>query len=946
MKKLLISLLTFLVTLGGITQLAVTSANSAELSKRGQLAIEQIATCINSDGKDVLNVLYLIDESGSLKQNDPNALRVQGLIQSLQQFRDVSSSKPYFKINRAITTFGSAFTIRKSWSNLTPQSIDDDVNWINENIPKLVKGQFTDWNSGLKGALTEFKKVQSPSSCNVMVWFTDGGISVQNSPIETRISLAEICGADPVTGQVSGKKAVIDEFRESGINIQGVLLRNQSFLDDPIGFTNGQITKEEADNERARMSFFLPVIEQTAGVSAGAFTQGGVSTFNCGSYVGAGGVLQIVADPIDIIWPPVQFSCLSENGRIIPIEKNGTIKVDAALTRFSLTSPVKLFSLKNGENQEIANGQGAYKGDVQLSFLNSSKSIIKITGKVSPGNTVVKPGIWSVRTSDIERSVFCGYLDLDINLSVGTCYIGEKCDYSGAITRFGRPINMTDFTSVKVSASEVDSQGKLLPGVALMLDPSTSQFASSFTPGGLSQVAYLKISLKVTTQTGIEFSSGTIKPIAVIPPGLYPEVSPSPVNIGDFSQGLIGKSGQAIASLTLKGPSRTNGQICIGPLQVRSDVNPNRIQGYESRVDGQDLKSNPCFTVLAGNSSIVDFTIKNSDSADGSVSGYITAILKSDGKEPIETKVDVQFETSTQVDKGKFRLLLALLMFLGLALPLTLLSIINARNSRIILDNIYRATIPVVLSASGNFVGLSRLEKLKGTDLVSQEDFSPFSSGKEITRSKQIGSEVLKGITPLNPFGSLHTILSTTPGLAIASSSNEQSRKRLESNEVHGALNPSGLAYVTLTDQASQQLRAENQGNRDSGDRIEGTLTALLSLNSGDPVAQVDYLNTKIMHEGGWLNSLLTSVAPQGQQGASQAKVKGGKKEKVKVKSQPIPAADDEWGSSTTEHSSSSNAGSSEPTSPPKTAGNDWGGSNSSSDWDSPGSVNDSKEEW
>jgi hypothetical protein len=349
---------------------------------------------------------------------------------------------------------------------------------------------------------------------------------------------------------------------------------------------------------------------------------------------------------------------------------------------------------------------------------------------------------------------------------------------------------------------------------------------------------------------------------------------------------------------------------------------------------------------LAGSSSIVDFTIKNSDSADGSVSGYITAILKSDGKEPIKTKVDVQFETSTQVDKGKFRLLLALLMLLGLALPLTLLSIINARNSRIVLDNIYRATIPVVLSASGNFVGLSRLEKLKGTDLVSQEDFSPFSSGKEITRSKQISSEVLKGITPLNPFGSLHTLLSTAPGLAIASSSNEQSRKRLKSNEVHGALNPSGLVYVTVTDQASQQLRAENQGNRDSGDRIEGTLTALLSLNSGDPVAQVDYLNTKIMHEGGWLNSLLTSVAPQGQQGASEAKAKGGKKEEAKVKLQPVPAADDEWGSSTTEESSSSTAGSSEPTSPPKTAGNDWGGSNSSSDWDSPGSVSDSKEEW
>lgn len=944
MKKILASTLIFILSFGAITLTSAQVANASELSERGQIAIEQIATCINSDGKDILNILYLVDESGSLKDNDPTSLRVQGLVQSLEQFRDVSTTKPYFRINRSITTFGSAFTVRIPWDELTPQSIDNDVDWINKNIPKLVKGQFTDWNSGLKGALSEFKKVQSVSSCNVMVWFTDGGVQVGTSPSETRSSLAEICGADPANGKITGKPALIDEFRKSGINIQGVLLRNKAFIDDPVGFTNGRKTKEEADNEKARMSFFLPVIEQTGEVLDGAFVQGGPKTFSCGTYLGSGGVLQIVADPIDIIWPPVQFSCLSENGRIIPIGKDGSVKVDSALTRFSLTSPTKSLSLKNSQGEEIANGQGAVKGDVKFDYLNPSKSVVKFSGKVSASNSVVKPGIWNIRSTDLQRSVFCGYLDLNINLSIGTCYSNESCEYSGAVTRFGRPINMADFKSVKVSAGEIDPKGKLIPGVPLTLDPSTTEFSGAFTPSGDKQLAYLRISLKVSTETGIEFSSGTIKPVAVIPPGLYPEISPSPVTSSDFSQALIGKRGEALASITLKGPSRTNGQICFGPLQVRSDVNPNRIQGYVSEIDGKNLTDNPCFTVVAGSSQNVDFTIKNSDSADGSVSGYLTAVLKTDGKEDdIKTKIDVQFETSTQKDEPKFFFLLALLMFLGLALPLILLAIINARNARIVLDNIYRATIPVKLSASGNFVNIARLERSKGTDLVSQEDFSPFSSGKEVTRSKQIGAEILKGISPKNPFGTLQTLLTTSPGMAIASSSTEHSRKKLKSNEARGALNPSGFVYVTLTDHANQELKNENQGNRENIESIEGILTALLSLNSGDPVAQVDYLNTRIMHEGGWLDRLLTVTQAPVKENESKPK---DKKKKDKVLSTQAAAVSDEWGEASTQSVSSTTTKSSEVPQTPKTTGTDWGNSKSSSDWDSPGSTNDTKEEW
>ena len=945
MKKLFSYSLSLLVVLASLSTLPQAIAVDSGLTDRGKQAIEQIATCINSDGKNQLNVLYLIDESGSLNWNDPDNLRVQGIKRSLEQFRDVSVSKPYFSINRAITTFGSAFTVRKSWEKLSGSSLDGDLEWIDSNIPKLNQGKFTDWNQGLKGAYEQFQKVQSAASCNVMIWFTDGGVQVGNDPNQTRKSVAEICGADPVTGAKNGQEALIDKFRKSGINIQGVLLRNQKYIDDPSGVIGEEVSQEDLENELARMSLFLPVIEQSGAVRNGAFSTGGPGTFDCGTFTGAGGVLQVVADAIDIIWPPIQFNCLSENGRIIPIAQNGQVKVDAALTRFTLTSPAKSFAVKNQAGVEIANAKGASGGQVSVLPIDNSSSVVQVVGKVSSSNGVTQPGVWKVQSADLQRAVFCGFIDIGVNVSAGTCYIGEKCDYSGSLTRFGRPINFDSFQSIKVFSTQIDSQGMAGALSPLNVDQATGEFSSSFTPQGNSDVANLKIAIKVVSQTGIEYSLGTIKPIRVIPPGYYPEISPSPITKDAFSQNLIGKRGEALATITLKGPSRTNGQICFGPLEVRSDVNPNRIDGYVSQLDQKDLSSKPCFTLLAGSSRDVQLSIKNGDSADGNVTGYLTATLKSDGKEPIETKVDVQFATETQIDEGRFGLLLALFMFLGIALPLALLSIINSRNSRIVLDNVYRASIPVIFSSSGNFVNVARSEKLSSGALLSQEDFSPFSSGKEVVRSKQIGTELLQGKTPKNPFGMLQALLTTSPGMVIASSAIGQTRKKLPSNQAQGSLNPSGLVFVTLTDSANSELVKENQGSKESTDRVEGTLTALLSLNTGDPVAQVDYLNTRIMHEGGWLNNLL-DVTPAVAKVASPKKAKKSKSEKGVAA--PAEGAIDEWGSPTSNADHSTPQKSSGSTQPPSQQAptDNWGSSSTNSDWDTPGSSGGSKEEW
>ena len=115
-----------------------TAIATSKMTTWGADAVEQIATCINSSGqKDVVNVLFLIDESGSLNWNDPDGLRVEGIKATLDQFRSIAVQKPYFKVHRAITTFADGFNsnLGKPWQELTADQLEDDKKWIDKKVP-------------------------------------------------------------------------------------------------------------------------------------------------------------------------------------------------------------------------------------------------------------------------------------------------------------------------------------------------------------------------------------------------------------------------------------------------------------------------------------------------------------------------------------------------------------------------------------------------------------------------------------------------------------------------------------------------------------------------------------------------------------------------------------------------------------------------------------------
>lgn len=939
MKKILslATVLIFVMSLftGGISK--STASTYSEISAWGREAVAQIATCINSSGqKDVLNVLFLIDESGSLQWNDEKNLRVEGLKASLDMFVSISKYRPYFTVNRAFSTFADNFKVipSKGWASLTEKSVNGDKQWIDSTVPKLITGQTTDYARALDGAYEYMKPKVSSNSCNLLLWFTDGALNVApgigSNPTDSASESAyqQICGVNPRTGASTGGPAIIDRFRSSGINIQGILLRNEDVISNPQKYKR---TKAAVEDESRGMTYFKPIIEYSGNVDTAYFNGTSQRDINCGSPSGAKGVVTVVGDPIDIIWPPTEFECVTSSGRVLEAQ-GSDVTIDPGFSRFRASALKDGFTLKNSSGQTLATSSGPVLGPISVFYFGQNEAAISVSGNIVEGS-VLSPGKWNFITSDYDRSVFCGYLDLAIEIKNDPCYVGEDCSFNGVITRNSKEVDVSEFISSDLRYGLVSSSSSAISYKGLPFSAS-GKFTGTFNPVGQTDAQGLVniiVTLDVTTQSGYEFSFSAIQQVQPLPPGLYPEINPNPISVSDFTVQLDGKSGQAAAPISLKGPSRTDGEICFSDLKIRTDPNPNRINGYKAFINGENLKEIGCISISAGQTLDRTLTITNSDAADGTVSGFIPVIFRSDGLDGITGQVPVTFDSKVKINDTRFWIIFSLCMLLGLLLPLTVLKFLQVRAARISVSPLSKATTPVILSASGGFVSIRRAEKAFGSDVFKESDFEGYLHTESKEKQIQIGTESLRGNAPVNPFAAPRAILATSPGFIVVSSDIWATNKHgLARNESTASLNPAFAMHLTLSETALASLKSMNRTGESPDFPIEGSITGLLNLNSTDPLTQVSALNMKASTETGWLNSLLKVAdfsAPNTDTGGETQETDW---------NQPKPS-NDGWGST-------GSAASVTPAASSKILDDGWGNSTNSGgdDWGSSGSSGSS----
>jgi hypothetical protein len=142
-------------------------------------AIDDLVGCVG--GSRGLLVLFLMDESGSLRETDPEGRRVEaarGALDSLVDLASTGSSAP--RVDVAMAAFGNSYRLVQDWTEASPDTADELGEALDQ-FADLNRGVDTDFPSALIGAsealsnrAAEVTAAGGASPCRAVLLFTDG----------------------------------------------------------------------------------------------------------------------------------------------------------------------------------------------------------------------------------------------------------------------------------------------------------------------------------------------------------------------------------------------------------------------------------------------------------------------------------------------------------------------------------------------------------------------------------------------------------------------------------------------------------------------------------------------------------------------------------------------------------------------------------------------------
>ena len=116
-----------------------------------------------------INMLILLDTSGSLRTNDPDNLRSRGTRDAIQVIDSLSREFSEAQIEVTVDTFDERYFRQRGW--LPTEGIYERLGNAVEAIA-TEDGSFTDYVEALTGAWSRF--ATRAGDCNLLIWFTDG----------------------------------------------------------------------------------------------------------------------------------------------------------------------------------------------------------------------------------------------------------------------------------------------------------------------------------------------------------------------------------------------------------------------------------------------------------------------------------------------------------------------------------------------------------------------------------------------------------------------------------------------------------------------------------------------------------------------------------------------------------------------------------------------------
>jgi hypothetical protein len=668
-----------ILTLSGISTVGATShdgqntRSNSTLSENGQRAFADLGRCLQSQGKEkVLDVFYLIDESGSLRGTDSDKKRAEILSSSLIQ---LASFRKDVTVNYSVGFFADKYGVWKAWTTVSQGGIVSEAAKLDAEVRKRDQGDWTDWLKGINGAITELNaQHERTNGCSTLIWLTDGGIELETVD-QTVDAIEQLC-----TNR-------FDVLRKNNVTVLGILLKNDAYLDT--------LSSEDKKQQLLRMAYMQPMIEGTGRLYDN-------SVRNCGSYPVPKnyrqGALFVAQDPKDLAFEFLKLPPQIEGCKESPSIRGDVsdFKIENGISDFQIVTKSPNWRLTDPTGKSLT----AASKEIRV-FETAGASQIKV------GTTQSGVGKWSFAGDDDSVLYLCAGLDIVIDAG-NDLIAGRPGSLSGKVIlqRNGLPANLSVYASNHpITVQQIGGDGSSSAPVEATQSAPSSFNLENFTPTAGQSELEIRVTLYLTTKDGFELAPISVsQKLEVRLPENYPSLKSTPITLSDLNKPDDPARGDAI----FKAPVGTDGKVCIAPntkVKVISDAVA-REESYVLKTAGVDATG--CMPIRNGEGDgKISLTIANDITASADVVLEIPVTYYSDAEPGKSFTLGARVEFASHVpgeENAKWWTIL--LTILGIALPLGLIYLMSWLTTKIAFGRqVQRAAYPVLLTPADRYTG-------------------------------------------------------------------------------------------------------------------------------------------------------------------------------------------------------------------------------------------------
>ena len=663
MKRIAAWALALLLSVSALSSIP-TSMPAANAIDSIDGAFEDLGRCLQSQGKSkVLDVFYLIDESGSLQDTDPDGARADILSSSLQQ---LASFRNDVTVNYSVGFFAHKYGVWQAWRSVNKGGIVPESARLNAEVRKRNQGDYTDWLQGINGAIDELNaQHERTNGCSTLIWLTDGGIQLSTAQ-RTSDAITQLCSNR------------FDVLRQNGVTVLGILLKNDAAL--------AKLTQDQQEAQAYFMSLMEPLV-----TGKGVLADG--TELKCGSFPipknYRQGALFVASDPKDLAYEFLKLPPRIEGCAAVKNFGKGEFEIEQGVSEFQIVTTSSNWSLTDPKGKALS----ATSREIRV-FETAGAAQIKV-GTNNSGR-----GSWQFKGTGGESSLYyCS--GLDIRIDPGTEFISGRAGIlSGKVVSqsSGLPADLTKYDSDHPITVELISGGKSGSKKEAEQSDPASFLLQKFTPGTDSAEAEVRITLYLKTKRGTPLAPVSIsQKIDVRLLSNYPTLKSEPIELST----LESLENPATGSVVFKGPEKSDGKVCIDtnvkPVVIKDKVS--RADTYKVTTAGVDAEG--CMPIRQGEEGTLKLTVSNSVTASSDVILGLPITYYSDAEPGKHFTLNAQVNFKSD-PAGDPLLWVVILTILGIGLPLALIYLLLWWATRIAYGRqLQRAEYPVAITTEG-----------------------------------------------------------------------------------------------------------------------------------------------------------------------------------------------------------------------------------------------------